>query len=82
MAENEHRRFEDVHGDGWEIRPREDYRWDFIPVEDDDRVRTIVTPPPEVDDPSELDVRELRKLLDSGIPTRGISESFPSPGES
>ena len=80
MAKDEHRRFEDAHGNGWEIEPREDFKWHFVPLGDNDRARTIVTPPPSVDDPFDLDERELQKLLDSGISTEGIAEEFPAPG--
>lgn len=74
------RRFEDARGDGWEIRPQTDYKWQFLPLEGNDGMRRIVTPPPEVDDPFDLDERELRKLLDGGIPTRGITEPLSPSG--
>jgi hypothetical protein len=78
MAEDR-RKFEDARGDGWEIHPREDYKWYFVPLEDNDAIRTIVTPPPQVDDPFELDQQELQKLLDGGIPTQGITEPLSTP---
>lgn len=79
MTGGERRRFEDARGDGWEIHPREDYKWHFVPLEGNEDIRRIATPPPEVDDPFHLDRKELQKLLDSGIPTRGIAEPL-SPG--
>ena len=78
---DERRRFQDAQGNGWEIDAGEDFKWHFVPLEDTDRIRTIVTPPPEVDDPFDLDEHELQKLLDSGISTRGIREPLPSTGE-
>ena len=51
-----------------------------MPLGDNDRARAIVTPPPSVDDPFDLDERELQKLLDSGISTEDIAEEFPAPG--
>lgn len=71
---DEHRRFEDARGDSWEIRPQEDFKWHFVPLEGNDAIRKIVTPPPESDDPFALSEKELQRLLDSGIPTRGITE--------
>lgn len=74
---DECRRFEDARGDGWEIHPQEDFKWQFLPLEGNDRIRKIVTPPPEVDDPFDLTEKELEQLLDSGIPTEGITEPLP-----
>lgn len=71
---DEYRRFEDARGDGWEIRPQEVYKWQFMPLEGNDSIRKIVTPPPGVDDPFALSEKELQRLLDSGIPTQGITE--------
>ena len=77
---DEPRRFEDARGDSWEIRPRSDYKWHFVPLEGDDAMRKIVTPPPETDDPFDLSEKELQRLLDSGIPTEGISEPAGTTG--
>ena len=79
MAED-HRRFEDARGNSWEIRPEEDYKWYFVPLEGNDSTRKITTPPPEADDPFDLDEDELQKLLDSGIPTQGVTEPLPGSG--
>lgn len=79
MAED-YRRFEDAKNEGWEIRPQENFKWQFVPVEGNDAVRKIVTPPPQVDDPFDLDEHELQKLLDSGIPTQGINEPISPSG--
>ena len=73
MAED-HRRFEDARGNSWEIRPEADYKWHFVPAEGSDATRRIATPPPAADDPSDLDREELQRLLDSSIPSEGISE--------
>lgn len=67
------RTFEDADGHAWEIRPETDFKWYVVPVDGGDRVRRIVTPPPEVDDPAGLDEGALRRLLQSGIPAEGIS---------
>ena len=77
---DELRRFEDARGDGWEIRPQADYKWHFVPLEDNDGIRKIGTPPPETDDPFDLSEKELQRLLDSGIPTQGISEPAGTAG--
>lgn len=79
MAED-HRTFRDTRGDGWEVRPQSDFKWHFVPLEGNDGIRTIVTPPPEADDPFDLDEHDLQKLLDSGIPTRGITEPLTPSG--
>lgn len=78
MTAEDFRRFEDARGDGWEIRPETDFKWYFVPLEGNDRIRKIVTPPPTADDPFDLDARELQKLLDSGIPTQGVTEPLPA----
>lgn len=70
----DHRRFEDARGDSWEIQPKANFKWQFVPLEGNDHIRKIVTPPPEVDDPFDLTEKELERLLDSGIPTEGITE--------
>lgn len=82
MAEQDadRRRFEDEDGHRWEVRPVEDFKWQFVPVGDGDRTRRIVTPPPGVDDPSGLDGDELRRLLGSGIPADGATEPLRSGG--
>lgn len=72
--ESEHRRFEDARQDAWEIHAQEEFKWHFVPLEGNDKIRKIATPPPEADDPFELDEQELQKLLDSGIPTQGVTE--------
>lgn len=72
MAEQEVRRFEDEDGDAWEVHPQEDFKWQFVRAEGD--ARLIVSPPPGADDPDALSEEELRRLLESGIPTEGISE--------
>lgn len=74
MGEQEHRRFEDARGSTWEVHPQEAFKWQFVPVGDDERVRKIATPPPAATDPSDLTEQELQQLLDSGIPTRDITE--------
>lgn len=79
MAE-EHRKFEDARGDSWEIRPERDFKWYFVPLEGNEAIRRIVTPPPRADDPFELSEQELQKLLDSGIPTQGVTEPLPASG--
>lgn len=71
---DEHRRFEDAAGNGWEIRAEHDFKWQFLPLEGNDSTRKIVTPSPEADDPFDLTEKELQRLLQSGIPTRGITE--------
>lgn len=71
------RTFEDADGDAWEVRAQADFKWQFVPVDDGDRTRRIVTPPPEVDHPAGLDEEELRRLLQSGIPADGITEPTP-----
>jgi len=70
----ERRRFEDPDGNGWEVDPREDFKWHVVPLEGNDGTRKIVTPPPQADDPFELSEEELQRLLESGIPTEGITE--------
>lgn len=80
MTTEDRRRFEDARGNSWEIRAEKDVKWYFVPLEDNDRIRKSVTPPPAVDDPFELDTQELQKLLDSGIPTQGVTEPLPSTG--
>lgn len=70
----ERRRFEDADGSGWEIHPREDFKWHVVPLEGNDATRKIVTPPPRADDPFDLSEPELQRLLASGIPTEGITE--------
>lgn len=77
MAEDQRRRFEDEEGILWEVRPQEDFKWQFVAVEDGDGARRIVTPPPEHDDPAELSEEQLRNLLGSGIPTGGVTEPIP-----
>lgn len=79
MAQD-YRRFEDAQGEGWEIRPQENFKWQFVPLEGNEAIRKIVTPPPQVDDPFDLDEHELQKLLDSGIPTQGINEPISPSG--
>lgn len=71
---DEDRRFEDAAGNGWEIRADHDFKWQFLPLEGNDSIRKIVTPPPEADDPFDLSEKELQRLLQSAIPTQGITE--------
>lgn len=77
----ERRRFEDADGNAWEIRTRADFKWHFVPVGGDGRARRIVTPQPDVDDPSDLSEEELRRLLEAGIPAEGISEPLEPSGD-
>lgn len=74
MAAKEHRTFVDREGNSWEIRAVEDFKWQLEPGEANPRARKIVTPPPNVDAPSELSDEELQNLLDGGIPTDGVTE--------
>lgn len=74
MAEDESREFEDREGTTWTIRTAQDFKWYFEPADGAEATRHIVTPPPNVDDPSELDDEELQKLLDAGLSTQGITE--------
>lgn len=79
MAEDERRRFEDEDDHAWEVHAQEDFKWQFVRAEGDER--RIVTPPPEADDPHELSDEEMRTLLESGIPAAGITEPL-EPGAS
>lgn len=78
MAEDELRRFEDEHGNAWEVHAQEDFKWQFVRAGGGER--RIVTPPPGTDDPGGLSGDELRRLLESGIPTDGIVEEPLEPG--
>lgn len=75
------REFEDREGVTWTVRATRDFKWHLEPEQGDDESRHIVTPPPDVDDPSELDDDELQRLLDAGLSTRDISEPTGSSGD-
>lgn len=74
-----HRRFEDRNGDGWEVREVSSRKWHFEPLPGNDQMKKFVRPPSRVDDSFELSEQELQKLLDSGKPTQGVTETPPSP---
>lgn len=61
-------RFTDADGDEWEIRTVRDFKWEFVPAEEDDRIRRVATPPPGVDRPPQMTEDDLQRLLESGIP--------------
>jgi hypothetical protein len=66
-----YRKFRDRDGAEWEIRDESDRRWVFRPLRGNEKSETSVTPPPRIDDPFDLSVQELQRLLDGGRPSGG-----------
>ena len=72
-----HRKFQDRQGRGWRIRPESRRRWWFEPLRGNDEMKRAAQPPGYADDPFELSEKELQRLLDGALPSRGTAGKPP-----
>jgi hypothetical protein len=62
------RTFRDRQGREWEVRDRSSTEWEFVPGKDNPGVTLWARAPGYEQDPFELSVEELQRLLDSAKP--------------
>jgi hypothetical protein len=62
------RTFRDRQGREWEVRDRSSTEWEFIPGKDNPGVTLWARAPGYEQDPFELSVEELQRLLDAAKP--------------
>lgn len=74
MAE---RRFADRDGRRWAVRVRSRNEWEFEPVEGNPGAPRLATPPGYEQDPYEMSVEELQRLLDAARPRGGPRARSP-----
>jgi hypothetical protein len=74
MAE---RRFVDAAGHRWAVRVRSRTEWEFEPVEGNPGPARLGAPAGYEQDPFELSIEELRRLLDAARPRGGPRTKSP-----
>ena len=70
-----HRRFTDRDGRAWEVRVRSRNEWEFEPVGDNPGPARLGVPPGYEQDPFEMSVEELQKLVDGSRARRPPGKS-------
>lgn len=69
------RRFTDKGGRDWDVRVRSRNEWEFEPVGDNPGPALLVVPPAYEQDPFEMSVEELQKLVEAARPRRPPGKS-------